>query len=120
MGPIWLEYLTQNKIKYCIRLRNIFKVSCFDKNEEQPVFRLFNKLKKGEFYHHPKIVIINGIKCYVFGIKNYDRQGKLDFLILVSFNNPEKSLELQALLTNLTQGKALLKNEEIKLVKKKV
>lgn len=34
--------------------------------------------------------------------------------------DPEKSLELQALLTNLTQGKALLKNEEIKLVKKKV
>ncbi|WP_407404184.1 hypothetical protein [Chryseobacterium sp.] len=45
VGPIWLEYLTQNKIKYHIRLRDIFKVSCFDKNEEKPVFRLFNKLQ---------------------------------------------------------------------------
>ena len=69
------------------------KVFCFDKNEEKPVFWLFNKLQKGEFYHHPKIVRINGVKCYVSGMKNYDRQGKLDFLILVSFNRPEESLE---------------------------
>ncbi len=34
--------------------------------------------------------------------------------------DPEKALELQGLLSNLTQGKALLKNEEIRLVNKKV
>lgn len=47
----------------------------------------------GEFYHHPKIVKINGVECYVSGMKQYDRTGKLDFLILVSFNKPEVSLE---------------------------
>ncbi len=93
VGHIWLNFLTQNRIKYYIRLRNNFKVFCFDKNEEKPVFWLFNKLQKGEFYHHPKIVRINDVKCYVSGMKNYDRQGKLDFLILVSFNKPEESLE---------------------------
>ena len=32
--------------------------------------------------------------------------------------DPDKTLELQGLLSNLTQGKALLKNEELKLVNK--
>ena len=32
--------------------------------------------------------------------------------------DPEKTLELQGLLSNLTQGKAVLKNEELKLVNK--
>lgn len=34
--------------------------------------------------------------------------------------DPEKTLELQGLLSNLTQGKALLKNEEIRLINKKL
>ena len=34
--------------------------------------------------------------------------------------DPEKTLELQGLLINLTQGKALLKNEELKLVNKMI
>ena len=34
--------------------------------------------------------------------------------------DPEQTLELQGLLSNLTQGKAILKNEEVKLVSKKV
>lgn len=34
--------------------------------------------------------------------------------------DPEQTLELQGLLSNLTQGKAVLKNEEVKLVSKKV
>ena len=34
--------------------------------------------------------------------------------------DPEKTLELQGLLSNLTQGKALLKNEELKLVNKMI
>ena len=34
--------------------------------------------------------------------------------------DPEQSLELQGFVTNLTQGKAILKNEEIRLVNKKI
>lgn len=57
------------------------------------MFWLFNKLKKGEFYHHPKIVKINDALCYVSGVKGFDKEGKLDTLILVSFNKPEESWE---------------------------
>lgn len=34
--------------------------------------------------------------------------------------DPEKTLELQGLITNLTQGKAILKNEDIRIVSKNV
>ena len=93
IGQQWLSFLNNSNIKYYIRLRNNFKVFCFDKNQEKPVFWLFNKLKVGEFYHHPKIVKINGVLCYVSGNKSIGRDGKLDFLILVSFNKPEESID---------------------------
>ena len=57
------------------------------------MFWLFNRLKIGEFYHHPKIVKIGGVLCYVSGTKSLGRDGKLDFLILISFSKPEQSLE---------------------------
>ena len=93
IGYHWLDFLNKNKIRYYIRLRNNFKVFCFDINEKKPVFWLFNNLKKGEFRHHPKIVKINNVLCYVSGLKSFNREGKLDYLILVSFNKPEESLE---------------------------
>lgn len=93
IGHHWLDFLNKTKIRYYIRLRNNFKVFRFDKNEETPVFWLFNRLRVGEFLHHPKIVKINGVECYVSGMKQYDRTGKLDFLILVSFNKPEELIK---------------------------
>lgn len=92
IGEDWFDFLNKNNIKYYIRLRNNFKVYCFDKNEEKPVFWLFNKLKIGEFYHHPKMVKVNGALCYVSGIKTVNKEGKIDFLIIISFNKPEESL----------------------------
>lgn len=93
IGKGWLDFLNSNKIAYHIRSRNNFKVFCFDKNVEKPVFWLFNKLKGGEFYHHPKIIRINGVLCYVSGMKTLGKDGKLDFLILISFKKPEESLQ---------------------------
>ena len=92
IGEHWLYFLNKNKVAYHIRSRNNFKVFCFNKNVEKPVFWLFNKLKVGEFYHHPKIVKISGVLCYVSGMKTLGKDGKLDFLILISFKKPEESL----------------------------
>jgi hypothetical protein len=93
IGQDWLDFLNQNKIRYYIRSRRNFKVFRFGKNEKKPVFWLFNKLNVGEFYHHPKIVKIHNVLCYVSGMKTVGRDGKLDFLILISFNKPEESLK---------------------------
>lgn len=93
IGDDWLNYLNNNGIRYYIRLRNNFKVYCFDKNQEKPVFWLFNRLKINEFCHHPKIVRMHGVLCYVSGLKVVNKDGKTDFLILVSFNKPQQALD---------------------------
>ena len=64
----------------------------YQKQEEISVFWLFNALKMNEFYHYPKIVELHGEKCYLSGCKTIDRDGKMEFLILVSFNQPEQAM----------------------------
>lgn len=93
IGHDWLNYLNDNSVRYHIRFRNNFKVYCFDKNQEKPAFWLFNRLKINEFSHHPKIVRMNGVMCCVSGLKVSDKDGETDFLILVSFNNPQNILD---------------------------
>jgi len=92
IGYKWLDFLNTNNIKYYIRIRNNFKVFCFDINEKKDVFRLFENLKKGEVYHRKNIVKINEIKCYVSGTKTVEKNGETGFLIIISFEKPEKSL----------------------------
>ena len=92
VGDKWLGFLNENSIRYYIRIRNNFKVFSYQKQEEIPVFWLFNALKMNEFYHYPKIVELHGEKCYLSGCKTVDRDGKMEFLILVSFNQPEQAM----------------------------
>jgi hypothetical protein len=92
VGDKWLAFLNDNSIRYYIRIRNNFKVFCFQKQGEIPVFWLFNHLKMNEFYHYPKIVRLHGQLCYLSGCKTIDREGKKEFLIIVSFNKPEQAM----------------------------
>ena len=92
VGGQWLEYLNRNKIRYYIRIRNNFKVFIPHKNKEIRVSHLFNQYKTNEFIYYPKIVYINGQLCYLSGCKLGNSSGKLDFLIIVSFNKPEGAL----------------------------
>ena len=93
IGAEWLKFLTDNNIRYHIRSRNNFKVLCHKKNEEIPVFWLFNHLMVNEFYHYPRIVQLHGQLCYLSGKKTIDRNGKIEFLIIISFNKPEESTQ---------------------------
>lgn len=93
VGDKWLGFLNDNRIRYYIRIRNNFKIYSYQKNKEIPVFWLFNNLRNNQFHSHPKIVKLNEQDCYIAGMKSTNREGKLDFLILVSFNNPEKAKE---------------------------
>jgi len=92
IGYKWLNFLNENHIRYHIRIRSNFKVFCFDKHYEKSAFSLFNNLKKDEFFHHPKVVKINRVKCYLSGKKIVDKNGTIVFLILVSFSKPEESI----------------------------
>jgi len=92
IGHKWLGFLNKNNIKYYIRIRNNFKVFCFDKHDEKPVFLLFSSLKKHEIFHYPKVVKINGVKCYLSGKKIVEKNGMPGFLILISFYKPKESI----------------------------
>lgn len=93
VGGKWLEFLNDEKIRYHIRIRNNFTIYSYQKQEEMKAFWLFNNLKVGEFYHYPKIVELHGQRCYLSGTKTIDRDGKMEFLIIVSFNKPEQAME---------------------------
>jgi transposase len=92
VGDKWMEFLNEYKIRYYIRIRNNFKIYSYQKQAVIKAFWLFNNLKVGQFYHYPKIVELHGQRCYLSGIKTIDRNGKMEFLIIVSFNKPEQAM----------------------------
>lgn len=91
VGQQWLEFLNRNRIRYYIRIRNNFKVFILHKNKEIKASHLFNRFRVNEFIYYNKIVRINGQLCYLSGCKLNNRKAKQDFLIIVSFNKPEKA-----------------------------
>ena len=95
VGEEWLGFLNREGIRYHIRIRNNFKVFCPRKQKDIKAWHLFNDLKVGELRHYRRIVRINGQLCYLSGTKLV-RDGKVDHLILVSFNRPDQALEQYA------------------------
>jgi len=93
IGDSWLEFLNRNEIKYYIRIRNNFNVELPHKNKTIKAWHLFNALSVNEFVYYPKIVRINGQLCYLSGCKLKAKNGKQDFLIIVSFKAPHKAKE---------------------------
>lgn len=93
IGEKWLEYLNLNRIKYHIRIRDNFKI--YKNKYDKPIKAtwLFSGLKLGEFAHHPKIVYINNVACYLSASVIKSKTGKPEFQFLISFNNPSKSKE---------------------------
>jgi hypothetical protein len=91
VGEKWTEYLNGEQIRYYIRVRNNFEVYSFQSNKLIPAFWLFNNLKVNEFYNYPKILKLHGQLCYLSGSKTINRNGKIEFLIIVSYNKPEQA-----------------------------
>lgn len=91
VGEKWLNFLNRHKIRYYIRIRNNFKIYCPRKQLKITAWHLFNNTKIGELRHYHKIVQLHGQYCYLSGIRTI-KDGKGDFCIIVSFNNPSESL----------------------------
>lgn len=92
VGEKWLEFLNDYRIGYHIRIRNNFMVYSYQKQKQIPAFWFFNNLKIGQLRHYHKIVRLNGQDCYLSGSKTIDREGKQEFLIIISFNKPEQAM----------------------------
>ena len=93
VGSEWLDYLNLNKISYHIRIRENFDVIIPRNNSKVRASWLFNDLKMGQFKHHPKIVFINKVACYLSASVIKSKTGQSEYQFLISFNNPIKSAE---------------------------
>lgn len=93
IGEKWLAYLNRNHIKYHIRIRDNFKIYKTKRSNHIRASWLFSGLKMGEFRHHPKIVYVNNVACYISASVIKSKTGKPEFQFLISFNNPAKSKE---------------------------
>lgn len=49
-------------------------------------------MQVGQYYHYPKIVELHGQRCYLSGTKTITGEGKVEYLILVSFNEHEQAI----------------------------
>lgn len=93
IGEIWLNYLNLNSIKYHIRIRDNFKVYKTKNGKPLKATWFFSRLKLGGFSHHPKIVYINNVACYLSASVIKSKTGKPEFQFLISFSNPSKAKE---------------------------
>lgn len=91
IGKKWLGFLNANNIRYHIRIRNNFKVFLPQKRKEITAWHLFNHLKVGDAGHYERILRMHGELCYLSAAKTL-RNGKTEFLILVSFSKPVEAL----------------------------
>ena len=92
IGEDWLGFLNRENIRYHIRIRNNFKVYSPRKQKQVTAWHLFNNLKAGELGHYRLIVKMHGQLCYLSGTKAI-KDGKIEYLILVSFDRPDQALE---------------------------
>lgn len=93
IGEDWLDYLNRTKIPYHIRIRNNFYVKTPKNGKEVRVDRMFIGLKIGQVKHHPNIVIINNVYCYLSASVIKSKNGIPEYQFLISFNKPEKAQE---------------------------
>lgn len=91
IGDSWIGFLNDNKIRYYIRIRENFKVITPRNGHVNKASWLFNGLKINQFVYHPRIVIVNNQLCYISGSKVFDKKGKPELQIIISFNKPDKA-----------------------------
>ncbi|WP_434979134.1 IS4 family transposase [Daejeonia sp. YH14] len=91
VGDKWLKFLNRNQIRYHIRIRNNFKVFLPRKQQYIKVSHLFNAVKVNQCQHYRHIVSLGEELCYLSATKSVV-QGKVELLVLVSFNKPDEAL----------------------------
>lgn len=91
VGEEWLKFLNDNTIRYHIRIRNNFKVFLPHKQLAIKVSHLFNQIGIKECKHYERIVRMGSELCYLSATKTI-KDGKVEFVILVSFNKPDQAL----------------------------
>jgi hypothetical protein len=91
VGQQWWSFLIGHKIRFFIRLRANMHVTVPHKGTVK-AFWLFNSLALNTAFFYPKIVQINGNWVYLSGMKFVNDKGKIEFLIVASFQKTDDAL----------------------------
>lgn len=72
-------------------MRNNFWVTNPRTGQKNKAIWLFSNLKINQFKFHDNIVYVNNVLCYISGSKVFSKEGKPEFQIIISFNNPQRA-----------------------------
>lgn len=92
VGEQWWAFLIDKQIRFFIRMRSNMWIHIPRKGQVKASW-LFNNLPLNTLYQYPKIVQIKGCWVYVSAIKFINSKGRLEFLIIASYQNDPKTLE---------------------------
>lgn len=93
IGQEWIAFLASHKIPFYIRLRKNLELYIPGKGYVK-AFWLVNSMKKDHLYQKQKIVKLANTWGYYSAVKFINRNGKLDYLIIFSYQLDQKVLEI--------------------------
>lgn len=96
VGQQWWQFLIAHKVRFFLRIRSNMQVQIPRKGKVKAAW-LFNRFALDTPYHYPKIVQIKGCWVYLSGLKFRNRKGRLEFLIIASYQFDPTALESYSL-----------------------
>jgi len=93
VGEQWIAYLNGRKIRYYIRIRENFYVEDPRTGNKLKAFQMFADIKCGQCRVLHRIYRVNGQLCYLAAAKVKDKNGKPEFQLVISFNQPRNALK---------------------------
>ncbi|MEN7552021.1 IS4 family transposase, partial [Rapidithrix thailandica] len=93
IGQDWLAFLTGHQVRFIIRVRNNMHLTFTDGKTVKAHWLLLAQ-PLNQVYFHPRIVYLNDTLVYFSGLKYLNRDGKIDYLILVSYKQDHLSMGL--------------------------
>lgn len=92
IGEKWWGFLIEHDIRFFIRIKENTIIDLPNKGKIK-AFWIFRSLPINQTYIHPKIICIKGHWIYLSGVKFINRKGKIEYLLVASFNEAEQALE---------------------------
>lgn len=93
IGASWLSYLTENRIRFFIRIRSNMYFSLRNGQKVKAGWLLLSQ-PVNQVYIYPKMVYLQDTLVYFSGLKFVGQKGSIEYLILVSFNHAHLSVEV--------------------------
>lgn len=84
IGADWISDLIGRKIPFYIRIRENMWINVPGKGEKK-AYWLFNSLPLNTAYHCRKIVLIDNVYVYLSGLKTFNQDNKIEFVIIASY-----------------------------------